>query len=262
MTHRMMGSRPLRLYAQLAATSLEQPPVLARLAQRGYAGVDMPWDEFGSSRGQLPFATVRDMLRAQGMGLIVRVPTRCGSSEPNAHVAHLARQLDEIADLFGDVVSRVVVHVSGSKWNVNAGVEFLRGAVPVAANFAAVHGHVSGVSFAASRTHWGTAEPITRALRELLEPLEASAHTLRDEMQNSTGETAASATSCRSQLLEQLRLSLDPAPWIGGPREQVEGLEYVAYADHLSLSPGWAEPPLSYWQVWQCRGMHTRHAGM
>ena len=211
-----MSASSLKLFARVAASSLERDS--ARLARRGgYSGVEMLYSDFGASRGQLPFAAVRSLLEAHQLRLIVRLSTQCGSTDPAAHVAALEQRLLELDAGLGDAVTQVVAEVRCRRWVLDEGAAYLRGVAPVVAAFG------RPVAHATSRHDWGTAVGIGEAVEAL-----------------ASRDVAP-------------RLSLDPAPLLGGPTE--DGAEGRALrrcgdlVDHLTLSPGWSPYPEGSWRA-------------
>jgi hypothetical protein len=202
------------LFARVAAATLERSR-LVHLARCGYAGCELHWADFGHDRGKLPATTVADMLREQSLQLSVRLSSARmskGSSSPEDHIRGVCDGLKGIEDEFGDLLDYVIVDASCKQWNLADCITFMRG-------MAGMH----RVHVATDRTHWGTREPIDRVLHHM-----------------SAGEDEAA-----------VRLSLDPAPWMGGPTEQSQDTEhdYIEHVRHLSLSPGWSPMPISYWQT-------------
>ena len=79
--------------------------------------------------------------------------------------------------------------------------------------------HRAPVTLTTARTYCGAAESIDKVL-----------------------QTAAS---------NDIRIALDPAPWMGGPTEQTQDTDYdyLTHVDHLNLSPGWSPWPAPYWSA-------------
>ena len=220
----------LRLFSRVAAANLHGTR-LEGLARRGYAGCEMSWDhDFGAGRGQLPAEAARALLEEHGLRLAVRVSTRLpnGSTDPSAHVTMLTERLAALASAFGDVVEHVVVEVSCRKWQLAQCAAFASGLAEL---------DREDVTLATARTFWGTQEPIDRVLVQL--------------------------AKAEPSVADALRLSLDPAPWLGGATSAVQdtGYDYMRHVRHLSLSPGHAPRPANYWEtaqtVWAARAATT-----
>jgi len=236
-----MGTSALRLYCRIAAANLEHRlPALAR--RRKFAlttkiGVDMHWSEFGSSsQDELQHSVVRRLLHQHGqVPLLVRVSTKsCSSSDPAAHVDGLRSQLGRISEEFGDLLTRVVVDVRCNSWKVDECITYVTGATRCAEEFRAVHPHVGVSVLSAQRTHWGTGAALDYVLKALPAPVAAALH-----------------------------ISLDPAPWIGGPtaQQQDSGYDYLPHVDHLDLDAGWTSWPPSYWSTIHAALRHRAQHG-
>ena len=208
----------LRLYARAAAANLERGR-LPLLVERGYAGLEMAWSDFGSQRGQMPASAVRSLLEEHQLRLCVRVVTARlaeGSAAPEAHAGRLDEALADFDDQFGGLVDLVIAEVTCKNWKLPECVAFARGLAGVRAK--------PPVALATDRTHWGTTEPIDKVLARL------------------SVETPALDMS-------RVSLSLNPAPWIGGATEQTQDTEhdYARHVSHLNLTPGWSAWPPNYW---------------
>ena len=188
---------------------------LASARLRGYTGAEIAWSDIGEKRGQLPTKALCDVLDEQRLRLCLRLssqPTNL-SSAPADHIEGLRHKIDKIDGEFGDRIDLVQVDIAGRKWGLAECVQFVHGLVGLR------EAHRAPVTLTTARTYCGAAESIDKVL-----------------------QTAAS---------NDIRIALDPAPWMGGPTEQTQDTDYdyLTHVDHLNLSPGWSPWPAPYWST-------------